>query len=129
MVLDLQGCQDLRNGDRGIGRAVGELAAALLARPGVVAAMVLNPQLPVPGHLPAGLLDSPLLQRNTLDALRRARDAGPIVYHLMSPFELATPGAIAVPAHAVAEDVALIATQHEFIPLHDQQRVGRRRVR
>jgi len=118
LVLDLQGCQDVRNGDRGIGRYVAGLAAALLRQPDAVAAMVLNPQLPFPGHLPAEILDSPLLHWNSVDAIEAAAAQGPIAYHLLSPFESGTPGPIAVPAHAVGEGAALLATLHDLIPLH-----------
>ncbi len=119
LVLDLQGCQDVHNGDRGIGRYAAGLAAALQRREGTVAAMLLNPQLPFPGHLDAAILDSPLLAWNTAAAIDAAAAAGPIAYHLLSPFETGTPGPIAVPAHAVGEDSALVATLYDLIPLHD----------
>jgi len=125
LVLDLQGCQDIRNGDRGIGRAATELAMALQSRPGLVRALVLNPQLRVPGHLPAELLESPLLRWNTADALELARRQGHVAYHLMSPFELATPGPIAIPEHALREDIALLATLYDLIPLMDPARLLR----
>ena len=126
LVLDLQSCQDTDNGSRGLGRAAAELAEALLPRHGVVAALLLNPQLPVPGHLPAAILDSPLLRWNTRQAIEEAREQGPIAYHLMSPFEMSTPGPISVPEHAIAaEDVALVTTLYDLIPLHEPERLLR----
>ena len=119
LLLDLQGCQDLRNGGRGIGRYVAGAAAALARRPGAVAAMLLNPQLPFPGHLPDEILDSPLLTWNTADAVVAAASGGPVAYHMLSPFETGTPGPIAVPAHAVGEGMPLLATLHDLIPHHD----------
>jgi len=119
LVLDLQGCQDVRNGDRGIGRYVSGLAAALLRRGDTVAAMVLNAQLPFPGHLDAELLDSPLLTWNTAGAIRAAAAGGPFAYHLLSPFEMTTPSAVAVPRHALGEATPLVVTLHDLIPLHD----------
>jgi glycosyltransferase involved in cell wall biosynthesis len=119
LVLDLQGCQDARNGDRGIGRYVAGLAEALLRRGDAVAAMVLNPQLPFPGQLSEALLDSPLLSWNTADAIARAAAEGPVAYHLLSPFEATTPGPVAVPYHAVGESTPLVAMLHDLIPLHD----------
>jgi glycosyltransferase involved in cell wall biosynthesis len=122
LVLDMQGCQDVRNGDRGIGRYVAGAAAALCRRDGAVAAMLLNPQLPVPGHLANEILDSPLLGWNTAAAVDAAAAGGPIAYHLLSPFETGTPGPIAVPTHAVGEGAALVATLYDLIPLHDPDR-------
>ncbi len=83
LLLDLQGAQDPRNGDRGIGRAVIELAAELDSRPGVVSRLLLNPLLPVPDHIPEALRASPVAFRvllveameNSLDnALKYFRD-------------------------------------------------------
>lgn len=122
LLLDLQGCQDVLNGDRGIGRYVAGLAAALQRRPGAVAAMLLNPQLPFPGHLSGEILDSPLLAWNTAEAVEAAAAEGPFAYHLLSPFESGTPGPIAVPAHAAGENAMLVATLHDLIPLHDPAR-------
>lgn len=119
LVLDLQGCQDERNGDRGIGRYVAGLAGALLRRGDVVAAMLLNPQLPLPGHLDDELLTSPLLAWNTADAISAAAAQGPIAYHLMSPFEMGTPSSVAVPYHALGESTPLVATLYDLIPLRD----------
>jgi glycosyltransferase involved in cell wall biosynthesis len=117
LVLDLQGCQDVANGDRGIGRYVSGLAAALQRRPGAVAAMLLNPQLPFPGHLDSEILDSPLLQWNTAAACAAAAAAGPVAYHLLSPFETGSPGPVAVPAHALGESTPLVVTLHDLMPL------------
>ncbi|HXA29261.1 MAG TPA: glycosyltransferase [Candidatus Angelobacter sp.] len=119
LVLDLQACQDVRNGDRGIGRYVAGLAEALHRRGDAVAAMVLNPQLPFPGHLDGELLDSPLLSWNTAGAIASSASQGDVAYHLMSPFEMSTPGCVAVPYHALGESTPLVATLYDLIPLRD----------
>lgn len=119
LLVDLQGCQDIRNGDRGIGRYIAGLATALQRVPDAVGALLLNPQLPFPGHLPDELLESSLLTWNTADAIRVAAARGPIAYHLASPFESGTPGPVAVPRHALGEDATLVATLYDLIPLHD----------
>jgi glycosyltransferase involved in cell wall biosynthesis len=122
LILDLQGAQDVENGDRGIGRYVIEHARALLGRADAVAGLLLNPQLPFPGHLPAELLDSPLLRWNTAEEMQRIVADGPVAYYLMSPFEFGSPGPVAIPQHVVREDTPLLATLFDLIPLNDPDR-------
>jgi glycosyltransferase involved in cell wall biosynthesis len=116
LVLDIQAAQDRLLPGRGIGRYVVQHAQALLAIPGLVRALSLNPRLPFPGALPADLLASPLLDWGTATTFRRARRDGAVAYHVMSPFDpvMSPPGTVP-PAHTVRPDVPLITTLYDLI--------------
>jgi glycosyltransferase involved in cell wall biosynthesis len=118
LVLDIQGSQSVHHGDRGIARFVIEHARTLLGVPGLVRGLMLNPLLPFPGHLPTDLLGSPLLSWGTATSFRRSEQAGPVAYHVMSPFELQLAAIeTIVPPHALRPDVPLIVTLYDLIPL------------
>src|SRR5256885_14132115 len=85
--LDIQIVQHQRHPERGIPRYAAEFSRALLAADVPVAALALNPHLPLPDHFPEELARAPQLGWNTRGALRRAVEAGPTLYHLLGPFE------------------------------------------
>lgn len=137
LVLDVQATQNPAHAHRGIGRYVKEHARALIRR-GAVDALLLNPHLPFPRELDQDLLCSPLLRWNTLSELRAVAESadGPLAYHLMSPFELGAHAEGEVPAHVLHDDVPLIVTLYDLIPLvepdryaGDPERMRRYRVR
>jgi glycosyltransferase involved in cell wall biosynthesis len=119
LVLDLQGVQSPDHGRRGIGRYVADHARALVAAVdgGRVRAMLLNPYLPFPGHLPLSMVASPDLHWNTATQFRRAERTGAIAYHVMSPFEFSGPRATVVPEHSAHGDIPLVVTLYDLIPL------------
>ena len=117
LFLDVQGTQDDVHPERGIPRYVGMHAGALVARPGAVSRVALNPAVSAPAQLPEELLTSPRLVWNTPGAFRDARFDGPLAYHIMSPFHLHLPFEAAIPAHAFQAD-ALVVTLYDLIPLH-----------
>lgn len=124
LVLDLQGVQSPDHGRRGIGRYVADHAAALVAARGGdrVRAMLLNPYLPFPGHLPLPMVASPELRWNTATEFRRAERGGAVAYHVMSPFEFSAPRASMAPAHAAHGDIPLVVTLYDLIPLSSPDR-------
>jgi hypothetical protein len=75
---------DISLAQRGVedGRAtpVEECAAALVAMPGAVRALLLDPGAPIPGGLHSRLFGSGLLRWNTATSVRRAAAAGPVAY-------------------------------------------------
>jgi hypothetical protein len=101
LALDIQATQNVASGERGTARYVTNHAQALMKVPEAVTSLLLNPLLPLPGHLPADLLASPLLDWNTATTFSRIAASGPIAYHIMSPFELDAPASTVVPAHIV----------------------------
>ncbi|MBX5491943.1 MAG: glycosyltransferase [Chloroflexi bacterium] len=117
LVLDLQASQTEGSAERGLGRYVIELTRALLAYPGLVRAIALNPTLSFPGHLPGELLASGLLTWNTATAFRHAQRQGPVAYCVMSPFEHIPTAETITPPHTVRPDVPLLAIVHDLIPL------------
>ena len=58
LLLDIQGAQSIDHGERGIARYVMEHAEALGRTGPGVAALLLHPNLPIPGHLNPGLLSA-----------------------------------------------------------------------
>ncbi len=122
LILDIQGAQSVAHGERGIARFVVEHAAALMRRSPRVRRLLLNPLQPFPGHLPAGLLASPLLGWSTLSGLRRELDSGDVAVHVMSPFELPDPATAVIPDHLMRPDVPLIVTLYDLIPYLMQER-------
>src|SRR4051794_25676038 len=117
LVIDLQGLQSVDHGDRGIGRVVVEYTRAMLAYPGLVRGLLLNPLLPFPGNLPPDLLPCPLIDWSTAASFRRAGAGGPIAYQILSPFELRHPVETVVPPHVMRPDVPVVVTVYDLIPL------------
>ncbi|MGI8425665.1 MAG: glycosyltransferase [Actinomycetota bacterium] len=86
-------------------------------RPGMIAAMSLNPLLPFPSAMDQQTLCHPELVWNTKSAFEAARRRGPLAYHVMSPFELGVTSQSVVPPHAIKSDVPLVVTLYDLIPL------------
>lgn len=76
LLVDLSAAQ--RPSDAGA--AVEQCAAALVALPGVVRALLLDPAAPIPGTLHSRLFGSGLLRWNTAREVRRAAETGSTVY-------------------------------------------------
>jgi glycosyltransferase involved in cell wall biosynthesis len=118
LFLDVQGTQDGIHPERGIPRYIAMHARAMLARPGAVSRVALNPTVSAPAQLPAEILSSSKLVWNTPAAFREARAEGPLAYHVMSPFHLHLPFEAALPPHALDAD-ALVVTLYDLIPLQE----------
>jgi glycosyltransferase involved in cell wall biosynthesis len=116
LLLDIQGSQSVAHGERGIARYVMEHAMALMRRSDGVRALLLNPLLALPGHLPATLMSSPLLRWSTATEIRKLERDGPFALHIMSPFELLDPSTSVVPTHLMRPDVPVIVTLYDLIP-------------
>jgi glycosyltransferase involved in cell wall biosynthesis len=81
-----------------------------------VAALALNPHLPFPRALAPDLAAAPQLTWNTANALRRAVEEGPTLYHLLAPFE---PGDLTspwLPIQVSRNDVPLVISVYDLIP-------------
>ncbi|HXA29260.1 MAG TPA: hypothetical protein VN193_11000 [Candidatus Angelobacter sp.] len=97
LLVDLSAAQRASDG----GAAVERCAAGLVAMPGVVRALLLDPAAPLPGGLHSRLFGSGLLRWNTATEVRRALASGFAVY-------VAFDGA-AVPEHVVRLGVPVVA--------------------
>lgn len=116
LVLDVQALQSPHHAERGIGRYVGDHAAALLAAGAPVEALALNPSHPAPATPPAALAGSGLLTWNTPAVVRDAAERGPVAYHVMSPFEDLRPVDGIVAPHGLRGADALVVTLYDAIP-------------
>ena len=114
LFVDIQTIQSLGHSDRGIPRFATDLSCALLAAGAPVAALALNPLVPWPQRLHPDLARAPQLTWNTATAFRRALSGGPLVYLVVSPFELNRPVHGVQGAHIV--DVPRVAVVHDLIP-------------
>ncbi len=114
--LDIQIVQHQRHPERGIPRYAAELSRALLAADVTVAALAINPHLPVPEHLPPDLARAPQLTWNTSGALRRACESGPTLYHLLAPFEAGEPVRAWLPLNMVSSEVPFVVNVYDLIP-------------
>lgn len=134
--LDIQVVQHQRHPERGIPRYAAEFSRALLAANVPVAALALNPHLPLPKYFPPGLAEAPQLGWNTTSALRQAADSGPTLYHLLGPFEAGEPVRPWLPLNILPTDVPFVVTVYDlipevlgFIPGHREERFHRIRGR
>jgi len=124
LVVDLSGAQSR---DPVLARFTGEFAAALLAVPGAVRALLLNPAMPLPGGLHPVVLSSRLLRWNTATELRRAMVGGPIAYLVVgwSGRETAVlPAAVAdgeVPLMVVLHDLDHANLSGDALRRHEQR--------
>jgi glycosyltransferase involved in cell wall biosynthesis len=114
LFVDIQTIQSLGHSDRGIPRFATDLSCALLAEGAPVAALALNPLVPWPARLHPDLARAPQLTWNTAKAFRRALAGGPLVYLVVSPFELNRPVHGVQGAHVVG--VPRVAVVHDLIP-------------
>jgi glycosyltransferase involved in cell wall biosynthesis len=114
LYVDIQTIQSLSHADRGIPRFATDLSCALLAKSAPVAALALNPLVPWPARIHADLAGAPQLTWNTATAFRRALAGGPLVYLIVSPFELNRPVHGVLAAHVV--DIPRVGVVHDLIP-------------
>jgi glycosyltransferase involved in cell wall biosynthesis len=116
--IDVQGCQNTANFERGIARQAAESTEALLrVAPEVIHTVGLTPLLPVPGSLDflhgTGRL-------GWVSGRGSEPDPKPSIYHVTSPFEGPTPFVTLEeqwPHWARRAGVRLVITLHDLIPL------------
>jgi glycosyltransferase involved in cell wall biosynthesis len=123
VVLDVQALQSAAHATRGIGRYVVGSTSALLDAGVPIEALLCNASLaPVSDAAGDGLAGSPLLSWNTADRVRRAAGAGPLVYHVCSPFETEGPLDGVVPRHALDVAAVVAVTLYDAIPFRFPER-------
>jgi glycosyltransferase involved in cell wall biosynthesis len=116
--IDVQGCQNVQNFERGIARQAAESTEALLrVAPEAIHTVGLTPLLPVPASLDflhgTGKL-------GWVSGRGTEPDPKPSIYHVTSPFEGPTPWATLEeqwPHWARRSGVRLVITLHDLIPL------------
>jgi glycosyltransferase involved in cell wall biosynthesis len=116
--VDVQGCQNVVNFERGIARQAAESTEALLrVAPDVIHTVGLTPALPVPASLDflhgTGKL-------GWVSGKGSEPDLKPAIYHVTSPFEGPTPWVTLEeqwPHWARRAGVKLVVTLHDLIPL------------
>ena len=119
VCLYAEGAQNRAHFDRGIPRYVVEHAKALHAHDSEkLHSVLLNPALPLTGNL-SWLLGTGLLEWNAegAHAAHRGGQPAPLVYHIMSPFELGTPVQSMWPIWAQSSKTATVVTLYDLIPL------------
>jgi glycosyltransferase involved in cell wall biosynthesis len=118
VCLYAEGAQNRAHFDRGIPRYVVEHVRAMHeTRAEMLHSVLLSPELPLTGNL-SWLLGSGLLGWSTDDQrVARRPDCAPLVYHIMSPFELGTPLHAMWPRWARESRVATVVTLYDLIPL------------
>jgi glycosyltransferase involved in cell wall biosynthesis len=114
--LDIQTVQSRGFFERGIPRFTTELSLELLRSGAPVAAFGLNPNQPYPSHLPRELARAPQLAWNTTAALRTAQQDGPILYHVLSPFERPDLRPSALPKHVLGTGIPIVCQVYDLIP-------------
>jgi glycosyltransferase involved in cell wall biosynthesis len=114
--LDLQTVQSRGFFERGIPRYATQLCLELLRSGSPIAGFGLNPTQPFPRHLPPELAHAPQLRWNTAATLRDAQHDGPILYHLMSPFERPDLRSSALPSHVLGTGIPIVCTVYDLIP-------------
>jgi len=116
--VDVQGCQNVQNFERGIARQAAESTEALMrVAPDVVHTVGLTPLLPVPASL-AFLHGTGKL--GWVSGKDTEPDPPPSLYHVTSPFEGPTPFVTLEeqwPHWARRAGVKLVITLHDLIPL------------
>jgi glycosyltransferase involved in cell wall biosynthesis len=116
--VDVQGCQNVANSERGIARQAAESTEALLrVAPEVVHTIGLTPSLPVPGSLEFALGTAKL---GWVSGRGSEPDPRPAIYHVTSPFEGPTPSVTLEaqwPHWARRAGTRLVVTLHDLIPL------------
>ncbi|HVA03578.1 MAG TPA: glycosyltransferase [Acidimicrobiales bacterium] len=124
-ALDLQALQTDGIADRGIGRYVASLSAAL-QRSGRLAAGLLAPELPPPLGLPPELATSGLVRFDGVSSMRALIDeSGPIVHHVPAPFLSCgplDPTGLVIGPHWETVGLPRVVTLHDLIPLRAPHR-------
>jgi glycosyltransferase involved in cell wall biosynthesis len=114
--LDIQTVQSRGFFERGIPRFTTQLSLELLRIGAPVAGFGLNPNQPYPSHLPPKLAQAPQLTWNTAAALDDAQRDGPILYHVMSPFERPDVRPSSLPAHVLGTGIPIVCQVYDLIP-------------
>jgi glycosyltransferase involved in cell wall biosynthesis len=114
--LDIQTVQSRGFFERGIPRYATQLSIELLRTGASVAGFGLNPNHPFPRHLPPELERAPQLTWNTAAALRAVQQDGPILYHVMSPFERPDVRPSALPSHVLGRGIPIVCQVYDLIP-------------
>lgn len=124
LVLDIQSLQSTAHATRGIGRYTADYSAALLAAGAPIDTLACNPELPAPNGnvVPAALAQSGLIAWNTPARIRAAAAAGPLVYHVMSPFEATCRADEVVARHAFAAADCVAVMLYDAIPFRFPER-------
>ena len=124
IVLDIQALQSEAHATRGIGRYAAELAAALLEADAPVHTFACNPAIAPPAAdvVPEPVRASGLMAWNTPARIRAASAAGPLVYHIVSPFEATRRPDEVVTAHAFDAASIVAVTLHDAIPFQFPER-------
>ncbi len=116
--IDVQGCQNVANFERGIARQAAESTEALLrVAPDVVHTVGLTPALPVPASLNFVHGTGKL---GWVSGKGSEPDPKPSIYHVTSPFEGPTPFVTLEeqwPRWARRPGTRLVVTLHDLIPL------------
>jgi glycosyltransferase involved in cell wall biosynthesis len=124
-AVDLQALQTDGIADRGIGRYVASLSAALYSS-GRLAAGLLAPELPPPLGLPPELAMSGLVRFDGVSSMRAlVADAGPIVHHVPAPFLHCgplDPTGLVIGPHWESVGLPRVVTLHDLIPLRAPHR-------
>src|SRR3954452_9175465 len=115
ITLDIQALQSVAHAERGIGRYVADLAAALLRAGAPIERCVLNPLLPPPRALPDVLVESGSVAWATARTFDSVANGGPFVHHVMSPFEDVRPADSVVHPRAYARAGATVTTLFDAI--------------
>jgi glycosyltransferase involved in cell wall biosynthesis len=111
VVLDLQAIQNRDYAERGVARHAFEFSRALCAaHPDLVGAMVLNPDLPVPGGIDELQATGKVAPADRVDVSRAC------IYHVIAPFELETALDRIWPPSMAAARLRLVVTLHDLIP-------------
>ena len=113
--LDIQTVQSRGAFERGIPRFTTQLCLELF-RPARGRRVGLNPNQPYPSHLPSELVRAPQLTWNTAAALRAVQQGGPILYHVMSPFERPDVRPSALPNHVLGSGIPIVCQVYDLIP-------------
>jgi glycosyltransferase involved in cell wall biosynthesis len=116
--IDVQGCQNTANFERGIARQAAEHTEALLrVAPDVIHTVGLTPALPVPSSLDFAQGTGKL---GWVSGRGSEPDPPPSIYHVTSPFEGPTPTVTLEdhwPHWARRGGVRLVITLHDLVPL------------
>ena len=125
LAIDLQALQTDGYADRGIGRYVSALSAAL-SRIDRVAAGLLAPELPPPLNLPPELAMAGLVQWDSISSLRAlVAKGGPVAHHIPAPFLHCgplDPSGLVIGPHWESLGLPRVVTLHDLIPLRAPHR-------